>query len=79
MTAPAPTWPIESTVLYVVTWYETNALAQNPSTFNTTLMTYNEALAQAKDLITDNGNTGVCIIQPITCAVVYPSVAWVDF
>ena len=76
---PPPSWPVEPTTLYVLTWYETNALSQNPTTFSSMLMNYNEALDKAKELITDNGNTGVCIIQPITCSIVYPSVPWEDF
>lgn len=78
-TTPPPTWPIEPTTLYVVTYYTTNAVDQEPSGISLTMRSYNEAVDKAKELITDASNVGVCTIQTVCAAIVYPSIAWVDF
>jgi hypothetical protein len=76
---PPPTWPIEPTLLFVVTYYETNALSQAPTSISLTMRNYNDAVDRAKQLITDNGNEGVCAIQQVTASIVYPSIPWSDF
>lgn len=78
-TTPPPTWPVEPTILYIVSYYSTNALNEEPALINSLLQTKNDAIDKAKELITNSGNVGVCLIQPITCDIVYPSIPWQDF
>lgn len=78
-TTPPPTWPIEPTTLFVVSYYLNNDIATKPYLANTTLKTYEAAVEEAKRFITEGGNAGVCTIQQVTATIVYPSVPWVDF
>lgn len=79
MAAENGNWPIEPTTLYVFAYYPTNGLNE-VSTYQSQLMeNYNDALAAAKSYITSQNNAGVCVIQPITCTVIYPFVSWRDF
>lgn len=76
---PPPTWPIEPTILFIVSYYPNNALNTSPSDIYSIMTDYNEAEAKAKELITNNANTGVCTIQQTTCVIVYPAKPWEDF
>lgn len=78
-TQPAPFWPVEPTLYFVVSYYPTNADSETPTTIDQTMKTYNDAIARAKELITDNANAGVCTIQQVTATIVYPSIPWEDF
>lgn len=78
-TTPPPTWPIEPTLLFIVSYYPNNALDTEPTTIESRLRTYPEAIEKAKELITDNGNEGVVTIQQVTATIVYPSIPWEDF
>lgn len=75
---PPPTWPIEPTVLYVVSYFANNALNTAPTLTDPVLYGYNEAIEKSKIYILNNNNNGVCIIQPITCSIIYPSIPWED-
>lgn len=79
MAAEIGHWPIEPTVLYIFSYYATNAINSEPVYNSNLLSDYNTALQAAKDYITAQSNVGVCIIQPITCTLVYPFVPWEDF
>lgn len=76
---PPPIWPTEPTTLYVVLYFETNALGQQPTIADPVLYTFNQAMDKSKEYITNAGNAGVCAIQPITATIVYPSIPWEDF
>lgn len=76
---PPPTWPVEPTTLYVVSYFANNMTNTAPTLVDPIMYDYNSALQKAKDYITDNSNTGVCTIQPVACTVVYPSIPWEDF
>jgi hypothetical protein len=78
-TTPAPTWPIEPTTLYVVSYFSSNAANTQPSFVDPIMYDYNTALAKAKEYIAANGNVGVCTLQQTSCTVVFPSVPWKDF
>lgn len=69
-------WTIEPTLFFIFSYYPTNGIDEEPTYNSNLLQTYNDAETAAKVYITDQGNEGVCIIQPITCTVVYPAKAW---
>lgn len=72
-------WPVEPTTFFVYTYYATNATNQEP-TFTSNLMTdYNAAVEAAKQYITDQGNIGVCVINPVSATVIYPFQPWEAF
>ena len=79
MTAQIGRWPVEPTTLYMFSYYPTNGINEEPTYHSNMIQDFNTALQGAKDYITAQANTGVCIIQPITCSIVYPFVAWTDF
>lgn len=74
-----PKWPIEQATLYVVSYYATNAESAEPVETYNIMSDYNAAIEKAKELITDNANVGVCTVQPVNTAIVFPAVEWVDF
>lgn len=76
---PPPTWPVEPTQLFIVLYYPTDGVNEDPSSVQLNMRTYNDAVEKSKELITNAGNIGVCIIQPITVSIVYPSIPWQDF
>jgi hypothetical protein len=79
VTDPAPTWPIEPTILYVVTYYPTNALEAEPDSIDLVMKDLESAVARAKELITDAENVGVCTIQQVCATIVYPAIPWEAF
>ena len=79
MAAEIGYWPVEPTILYVFSYYQTNAENEAVSYVSPNMSSYNIALEAAKQYIQDQANIGVCIIQPITATVVYPFVPWEDF
>jgi hypothetical protein len=76
---PPVEWPIEPTTLYSVSYYPNSGTNQGPTNVEPNLRSINDATARAKQLITNAGNVGVCIIQPITAVIVYPAIPWKDF
>lgn len=79
ITDPPPTWPIEPTVFFVFSYYPTNGVDEEPTYNSNLLVNYNDAVTQSKAYILAQDNVGVCVIQPITATVVYPSIPWTDF
>lgn len=78
-TTPPPHWPVETTLLFMVSYYANNSISTSPAIIFDTMLDYNSAITKAKELITANGNFGVCTIQQVTATVVYPSIPWEDF
>lgn len=76
---PPPTWPIEQTTLYVVSYFADNATNTMPTFVDPIMYDYNTAIEKAKEYITNHLNLGVCTIQQTSCTVVYPSIPWEDF
>jgi len=74
-----PNWPIEPTTLYVVSYYATNALGEAPASVYTTMVSLDEAMTKAKEVIASNNNEGVCTLQVTNAYIVYPAVGWQDF
>lgn len=74
-----PKWPVEPVIFYVVTYYATNEENADPVSVFNNMKTYDAALALAQSTITDNANSGVCTIQPVTASVVFPAIEWEDF
>lgn len=79
VTDPAPTWPIEPSILYIVQYYEDTGLNTAPSGGAYTMTNYNDAISKAKELITDAGNEGACVISQVAGTVVYKAIPWVEF
>lgn len=76
---PPPTWKIEPTQLFVVSYYPTNSENQLPTITNLLMRDINSAETKAKEIILENGSDGVCVIQPVSVSIVYPPIPWVDF
>lgn len=74
-----PKWPVEQTTLYCVNYYVTNSINEAPLYVYTNMLTYENALQKAKDVITDNNNVGVCTIWVSNAYIVYPASGFVDF
>lgn len=76
VTTPPPTWIIEPTLRYMVSYFPTNALNQAPSYVDDIQYDYNSAIARAKALIIAATNIGVCCVTPVVSQIVYPPIAW---
>lgn len=76
---PPPTWKVEPTILYVVAYYPTNATDEAPASIELRMLTYEAAVAKAKEIILGNNSEGVCCIYPANVSIVYPPIPWEDF
>jgi hypothetical protein len=78
-TDPPPSWPIEPTILFIWQYYPTNEINATPAHTSNMIVSYNDAVNEAKAYILSQGNTGVVIISQISGVIVYPSIPWEDF
>lgn len=69
-------WPIEPAIMFVVTYYASNADGTSPTGISLMMRDYNEAVEQAKTFIRNAANVGVCSIQIVSATMVFPFVAW---
>lgn len=78
-TPPLVNFPVEQANLYVMAYYQNNAMNTSPEIINLQMVTKEQAIEASKTKILQEGNQGVCVLYPAAVTVVFPAIPWEDF